>query len=253
LEHLNLGVLLFLALSGFISAFIDAIVGGGGLISLPALLMTGLPPSTVLGTNKFASSLGSFTSTLSYFKSGKVSFRTVRYLFPFSVIGSILGAFTVRHIPSTFLRPMVIVLLIGVAVYTFVKKDWGKESTFRGLTPKLLFSAIAVALVIGFYDGFFGPGTGSFLIFSFLMIGFDYINASGNAKVLNFGSNIGSLLTFALLGAVQYEYGIIMGISMIVGALTGSQFAIRKGVAWVRPIFILMTLVLVGKQLWTLL
>jgi uncharacterized membrane protein YfcA len=250
MDHLTIGLIVFLFVSGFIASFIDSTVGGGGLVALPALLLTGLPPAMALGTNKLASSLSSLTSTLSYLKSGKVDFRLTRWLFPLSLVGSILGADLARQLPSEFLKPLVVVLLIAVTVYTLLKKDFGMRSQRRALKAGLILGVAAVALVIGFYDGFFGPGTGSFLIFLFLFLGYDYVQASGNAKVLNFGSNVGALATFAYLHAVDYRYGLIMGVAMILGAVAGSQVAIRKGAAYVRPIFICVTLLLIGKQIW---
>jgi uncharacterized membrane protein YfcA len=252
-HHITLGTLSFLFISGFLASFIDSTVGGGGLVSLPALLFSGLPPALALGTNKVAGTFSSLTSSLSYLKSGKVNFDLVKFLVPMSLIGSILGAELVRHIPSGFLKPLVIVMLILVTVYTVLKRDMGKTSTYRGLTRAMICAAAGVAFAIGFYDGFFGPGTGSFLIFAFVLIGFDYVQASGNAKALNFASNIGALITFALLHAINWEYGIIMGVGMVAGAIAGSQVAIRNGAAYVKPIFICVTLVMIGKQLWTML
>lgn len=249
MDHISTGMILFLFLSGFVAAFIDSTVGGGGLVSLPALLFTGIPPALALGTNKVAGTVSSFTSTLSYLRSGKIDFRLIRYLLPLSLIGSVAGAYLVRHVPSSFLSPMVIIMLIAVTVYTLFKKDMGKSSTYMGLRKKTAFITCFVALAIGFYDGFFGPGTGSFLIFAFIFLGFDFVQASGNAKALNLASNIGALATFILLHAVNYEYGCIMGLAMAVGAISGSQVAIRKGVTYVRPIFICVTVVMIGKQL----
>ncbi|WCK53547.1 TSUP family transporter [Aneurinibacillus sp. Ricciae_BoGa-3] len=250
MEHISMHMLFFLLGAGFIASFIDSVVGGGGLISTPALLITGLPSSVVLGTNKLASTMSSLTSTLSFMRSGKITFRLVLKLFPLSLIGSALGAYTVKQIPPEFLKPLVIILLVIVTIYTLTKKDWGKQSTYKGLTTKVAYLTALAALTLGFYDGFFGPGTGSFLLFAFLMIGFDFVSAAGNAKVLNFGSNIAGLATFMALGCVNYTYGILMGLAMVLGALVGSRVAIQKGSTYVRPLFIFVTALLIGKQLW---
>lgn len=244
---------LFLLVAGFTAAFIDSVVGGGGLISLPALLFTGLPPGLALGTNKLASTACSLTSTLAFLRSGKIDRKLVLYLFPFSFIASALGSYTVQQIPPGFLKPLVVVMLILVAVYTVRKKDWGAESTYPGKTRKVAVLSALAASALGFYDGFFGPGTGSFLIFAFLMIGFDFVQAAGNAKVLNFASNIASVLTFMLSGMINYQYGLLMGLGMIAGAVLGSRVAIRKGTTYVRPLFIGVTGLLIGKQLWDIL
>jgi uncharacterized membrane protein YfcA len=248
----SMHMLMFLVAAGFIAAFIDSVVGGGGLISVPALLFTGLPPGMVLGTNKLGGTLSSLTSTASFLFSKKVNLRLVAALFPLSFVGSVLGTYTVKQIPSDFLKPLVVCLLIAVTVYTLLKKNWGALSTYRGLTTKSSWLLGIGAFIIGFYDGFFGPGTGSFLIFVFLMVGFDFVRASANAKVLNFSSNIASLGTFFLMHSVNMYYGLPMGIAMIAGALLGSQVAIRKGSTFVKPLFVLITALLIGKQVWTL-
>jgi uncharacterized protein len=246
---LDLATLLFIIAAGFIAAFIDSVVGGGGLISLPALLLAGVSPGLALGTNKLAGTLSSLTSTISFMASGKINYRLVGWLFPLSLIASGFGAWVVTRIPSEFLKPLVIGMLVIVALYTTFKKSWGDVSTYRGLTRYTTWASAVVAAVIGYYDGFFGPGTGSFLIFAFLLLGFDFVVAAGNAKALNFASNIGSLIVFVALGKVSFVYGLPMGAAMIVGALTGSRVAIRYGTAYVKPLFLAVTALLIGKQL----
>lgn len=249
MPHLtHVSVIEFLLLMGFVSAFFDAVVGGGGLISVPALLFVGLPPAAALGTNKLASSIGAFTSTMNYLKSGKINLSLVKYLFPLAVLGSILGTATLRAVPSSFMRPLVVVMLVAVAIYTLVKKNVGQVSTFSAVTSKVLVVGAVVAAILGFYDGFFGPGTGSFLTITFTLLGFDFVQAAGNAKALNFGSNIAALMTFLFLHVIHFEYGLIMAVGMVLGAMAGSQFAIRKGPAVVRPLFILVTAVMIGDQ-----
>ncbi|TBL80679.1 TSUP family transporter [Paenibacillus thalictri] len=249
----NLDMLLFLVAVGFVAAFIDSVVGGGGLIALPALLLTGLSPTMVLGTNKLGGTLSSLTSTVSFLFSGKINLKLVLALFPLSFIGSGLGAYAVKQMPSEFLKPLVVVLLVVVTIYTLLKKNWGKESRYTVMTGWKKTIVALLSFAIGFYDGFFGPGTGSFLLFMFLFLGFDFVGASANAKVLNFASNVSSLLMFFLLGSVHIGYGLPLGIAMIVGALIGTQVAIRKGSRYVKPLFIVVTLLLVGKQIYDLL
>lgn len=249
MEDINVYTLMLLVCFGFLAAFIDSVVGGGGLISIPALLFSGLSPSAAIATNKLASSMGSLTSTIAFIRSGKVDFHLVAKLFPLVFSGSLLGALVVNFVSSELLKPLVLVLLIAVAIYTILKKNWGHESTYRKLTWKkaLLFSFVIFA--IGFYDGFLGAGTGSFILFAFLIIGFDFLQSAGNAKFLNFGSNIAALIMFIFLDMVNFSYGIPMGISMIIGALVGSNFAIKKGVTYVRVLFIVVTVFLIGKNI----
>ena len=247
---MDLDLIIFLVVTGFVAAFFDSAVGGGGLISTPALMMTGLPINIVLGTNKMASIMCSSTSAITFFRSGKINLAAIKYPFILAIMGSMFGATSIKLIPVAYLKNIIIVMLALVAVYTFFRKEWGVNSTYRGQTKKNTLITLGFALILGFYDGFFGPGTGSFLIFAFLMLGFDFITAAGNAKALNFASNLGALVTFVYLDSVNYAYGLIMGLAMIAGALVGARFAINKGVTYVRPLFLAITLVMIGKQLW---
>ncbi|MGC4376715.1 TSUP family transporter [Fictibacillus sp. Mic-4] len=250
MHDIHLQLLLFIIIAGFIAAFIDSVVGGGGLISIPALLFVGLPPSVALGTNKLASTVCSLTSMASFMKSGQINLKFVLKLFPLAVLGSVSGAYIVRLIPSENLKPLVLCLLIIVTIYTIFKKNWGTVSTFKGMTKKKMVIFGIVVFAIGFYDGFLGGGTGSFFLFSLLAVGFSFVEASGNAKVLNFGSNIAAVITFIALGSVNYAYGIPMALAMMAGALVGTNFAIKKGAGYVRLLFIVVTVILIGKNLW---
>jgi hypothetical protein len=246
-------LLVFVIAGGFIAAFIDSAVGGGGLISVPVLLAAGLPPAVALGTNKLAGTMSSLTSTISFMRAGQVDSALVWRLFPLSLSGAVCGTLVLRSLPSGFLKPLVVVLLIGMTAYTLIRKDWGDHSARRRLTAGAVRTMGGAAFGLGFYDGFFGPGTGSFLIFGFLLLGCDFVKAAGNAKVLNFGSNAASLAAFLATGSVQFGAGIPMGLAMIAGSLLGSRTAIRKGTTYVRPLFIAVSIVLIGKQLWDLL
>lgn len=242
----------FLIVAGFISAFIDSTVGGGGLISTPALLSLGLPVPYALGTNKVAASMGCLTSVISFWRAGKIK-KMAFALMPLSFLGSALGAYVVYLLPEKLMKNIIVVLLVAVAVYTYRRKDWGDTSAVQQLGIHALIGAIAMAFAIGFYDGFFGPGTGSFLIFGFLYLGYDFVTAAGNAKALNFASGIGALISFAVSGTIIWSYGIIMALSMIVGAVCGSRLAIKKGAAYVRPLYLVVTTLLIGKQVYEIL
>ncbi|MCI3923088.1 TSUP family transporter [Paenibacillus sp. TRM 82003] len=252
MESIALETLLFLIAAGFLAAFIDSVVGGGGLISMPALLLTGLPPGVVLGTNKLGGTASSMTSAIQFLRSGNIEKRLAFALFPLSFVGSALGSYTVTLLPSAFLKPLVVILLIVVTIYTIFKKNWGKDAVYRGITTARRWLIAVAAFVIGYYDGFFGPGTGSFLLFAFLLLGFDFVRAAGNARLLNFASNIASLLTFLAFGLVNFAYGIPMALAMVAGAFVGSRFAIKRGAAFVKPLFIGVTSLLIGKQLFDL-
>ena len=157
MDDINLYMLLFLIVTGFIAAFIDTVVGGGGLISLPALLFTGMPPVTAIATNKVAASMGATIGFASFVRSGRVDFSTIKFLLPLSFIGSICGASILKLIPSDFLRPLIIALLVAVTVYTLTKKNFGQIATFHGMSRKMWLLSAVSAFTFGFYDGFFGP------------------------------------------------------------------------------------------------
>lgn len=236
--------------SGFLGAFIDSAVGGGGLITVPALMTMGMPIPMLLGTNKFAASCGAVTSFLSFWRAGSID-KSAFPLMILSFLGSMAGVGCVYLLPEKILKGIIVSALVCVAIYTFFRKDWGDRKLVKtSLSMKAIIGAIFMALALGFYDGFFGPGTGSFLIFGFLFLGFDFVTAAGNAKALNFASNIAGFLTFCLGGSVIWGYGLLMAPAMILGAFCGSRLAIKKGAAYVRPLFLIVTTTLIGKQVW---
>lgn len=237
-------------MAGFAAAFVDSIAGGGGLISLPAFLAAGIPTHFALGTNKFSATAASFTSSIKYASSGKVNFKFLRYLLPFTFIGAALGVKTALMIDSKYLRPLVLVLVLAVGIYSLFSKTMGQEDKFKKLTKINISLGIILAFTIGFYDGFFGPGTGSFLIFGLISIfGFDFINAGGNARVMNFISNLTALALFAIQGKIDYLYGVPVAVAMIFGARFGTLFALKKGSKFIKPIFITMSLAVACKML----
>lgn len=243
--------ILLLVLAGFVAAFVDSIAGGGGIISLPALLMAGVPPHFALGTNKFASTAASLTSSIKYAQSDQVDFKLLKYLIPFTLAGAVVGANIVLAINQRFLSVMVMVLVLGVGIYSLFSKQIGAEAHLQAYTRPTLAAGMALAFGLGFYDGFFGPGTGSFLMFGLIAIyGFDFVQAGGNARVLNFASNIAALITFALHGQINYLLGLPMLVAMIGGAQLGSKMALTKGVKLVKPIFVIMSLAVAAKMLW---
>jgi len=242
---------IFLCLAGFIAAAVDSIAGGGGLISLPAILAVGVPPHLALGTNKFASTCASFTSTLTFAKSKKIYMPLIKYQIPCTLVGASLGVYTALKLDPAMLQMMILFLIFAVAIYTIIKKDFGAEDKFQGLDKKNIILGCLFAFGLGFYDGFFGPGTGSFLIFLFISVfGFDFTIAAGNGKILNFVSNVTSLVLFAISGNIMYMAGIPMAIFMILGARVGTKIAIKNGAKVIKPIFVTIALVLTAKLLY---
>ena len=239
----------FLILAAFSAGLVDAIAGGGGLIQLPALLI-GLPQAStveVLGTNKVASVFGTTASALTYRRSVKTDARFLVTMALPALFGSVLGALSASLIPTQSMRPIVFVLLVSVAIYTWRKPDLGSIEVLRYQKNKrFLISAIA-GLVIGFYDGIFGPGTGSFLMLILIYLGFAFLSASAIAKVVNVSTNLGAIMVFGLNGAVLWQVGLVLAVANIVGGLMGARLAIRGGSTLIRKVFLFVTIALIFR------
>lgn len=247
---LDVQTLLFIMAAGFVGSFVDATVGGGGLVTTPALLATGMPVAYAFGTNKLASAMGASTSVFTFLQAGKINLPLVKKLVPFSFLGSALGAYVVYLLPEHLMKNIVVICLVVVAVYTYRRKDWGDVSNLRAMTKTVALLTGLMAFGLGFYDGFFGPGTGSFLIFGFLSLGYDFLSAAGNAKILNLSSGLGAFLTFAFAGTVYWGYALGMGLAMIAGARVGAKVALAKGADYVKPLYLVVTTLLIGKQVY---
>jgi len=249
-QDLTLATALFLLAASFFAGFIDSIAGGGGLIQLPALLI-GLPKSEtaeVLGTNKLSAVFGTTTAATLYRKQIKPDPKILIAMGVPAFAGSAGGAVLASKIPTSSMRPMVLVLLIIVAVYTWLKPDLGKFENLRHLPKRRVQIAAFAGVVIGFYDGIFGPGTGSFLMLILVAsLGYAFITASAIAKVVNVATNIGAIMVFGINGAVLWQIGIIIGIANITGAVIGARLAIKGGSTLVRKVFLLVTVALIVK------
>jgi len=249
-QDLTLTTALFLLAASFFAGFIDSIAGGGGLIQLPALLI-GLPKSEtaeVLGTNKLSAVFGTTTAAALYRKQIKPDPKILIAMGLPAFLGSAGGAVLASKIPTSSMRPIVLVLLIIVAVYTWFKPDLGKFENLRHLPKRRVQIAAIAGVVIGFYDGIFGPGTGSFLMLILVAsLGYAFITASAIAKVVNVATNVGAIMVFGINGAVLWQIGIILGIANITGAVIGARLAIKGGSTLVRKVFLLVTVALIVK------
>ena len=247
---LTVATALFLLAASFFAGFIDSIAGGGGLIQLPALLI-GLPKSEtaeVLGTNKLSAVFGTTTAAALYRKQIKPDPKILIAMGVPAFLGSAGGAVLASKIPTSSMRPMVLVLLIIVAVYTWFKPDLGKFENLRHLPKRRVQIAAFAGVVIGFYDGIFGPGTGSFLMLILVAsLGYAFITASAIAKVVNVATNVGAIMVFGVNGAVLWQIGIILGVANISGAVIGARLAIKGGSTLVRKVFLLVTVALIVK------
>ena len=243
--------MIFLIAACFAAAFIDAIAGGGGLISLPAYLIAGFPPHMALGTNKFSSSWGSLFATAKFAKDRKIDFSLIKFMIPMSFIGAVLGVKSVLLIDQSFLGPVVMVLILFVGIYTIFSKSLGKVNQYSGATRKSAAAGMLLAFALGFYDGFFGPGTGSFLIFLFIrFFGFDFLHASAASKVVNVATNLAAIGYFVPNGFFLPLAAAVMATANIAGSFVGTHLALRHGSGFVRRVFLAVVGVLIVKFAW---
>lgn len=234
----------------FVGGFIDAVVGGGGLIQIPALLIAlpETPLPTIFGTNKIAALAGTSISSIQYSKRIKFNYKLLFVIAVCAGLASFLGANVVSLISVNALKPIILFVLIAIAIYTFLKKDLGSLQT-KSLTPErqLLYGSF-IGLVVGFYDGFFGPGTGSFFVLGFVVIlGFEFVQASAYSKIINCMTNISALVVFIRNGNYLLELATIMAICNIAGSFVGTRIALKKGNSFIRSLFLVIVTLLILK------
>lgn len=244
--ELILGLVFF----AFCAGTIDAAVGGGGLIQIPAL-MSALPqiaPATLFGTNKLASICGTGSAAFSFIRRVKLQWLLLAVIAVFAFISAFVGAACVSMVPTHILRPIVLVMLVVIAIYTFIKKQFGQVHVDQRITPKLLIFAAIGSLVIGFYDGIFGPGTGSFFIFFFIrFLQVDFLHASALSKIGNFMTNLAALSFFIPTGHVMFQLGLLMASANIVGSLLGVRLALKYGSGFIRILFLILVSILICR------
>ena len=242
---------------GIVAGFVDAVAGGGGLIMLPGLLFAGVPVSSAIATNKLCGTFGALTSTLKFAQGKQISWSACAWMALPVVGGSFIGSRSIHHLPTAWAEPVVIVLIVAITAFVVLNPSFGIDKAGASETEselnkpsafqRAIWSVIAGA-AIGFHDGFFGPGTGIFLVFALLSLRpIDFLKATGTTKLLNFLANITALITFAHTGTIVYSLGLYGAIGVITGSYLGANFATQKGAAFIRPIFIVVTTALVIK------
>lgn len=232
---------MLVSLASLLAGFVDAIVGGGGLVLVPALFATfpNTHPATLFGVNKSASVWGTAIATAQYSRRVQMRWQALLPAAAAGFAGSFAGAWVVTVISPEFLRKLLPFVLVAVLGYTLAKKELGKHHTptLTGRTEMAMASAIG--LVIGFYDGFFGPGTGSFFVFLFVrLLGYDFLNASASAKLLNTATNLAALILFALKGHVWWHFALALAVANVLGSVIGTHMALKHGTGFVRVVFI---------------
>ncbi|MGH6626274.1 MAG: sulfite exporter TauE/SafE family protein [Burkholderiaceae bacterium] len=242
--------LFIVSLASLLAGFVDSIVGGGGLVLLPALFAT-FPtthPATLFGVNKSASIWGTAIATAQYSRRVQMRWAALLPAAAAGFGGSFAGAWVVTLISPQFLRQVLPIILLAVLAYTLARKELGRSHAprFTGRSETLV--ACAIGLAIGFYDGFFGPGTGSFLVFLFVRwLGYDFLNASASAKLINSATNLAALILFALKGHVWWHFALLMALANVAGSLLGTRLALRHGAGFVRGVFIAVVSALILK------
>jgi len=238
-----------LLVTGVAAGFVDSIAGGGGLISLPVLLNFGFSPQLALGTNKLQGTFGSGSATWHYVQAKTVALSDCLRGFLFSFGGAAVGALAVQKVDPSYLRRAIPVLLIAVAVYVFSKPRLGTEDLHPRMGRKSF--DIVVGFSLGFYDGFFGPGVGTFWAMAYVLgLGFNLTRATGYTKVMNFASNLSSLALFLVGGNVQFTVGLLMGVGQLLGARIGARLVVARGTRFIRPIFLTVVLAITLKLMY---
>jgi uncharacterized membrane protein YfcA len=245
--------LLVVSLASLLAGLVDSIVGGGGLILLPALFATfpQAAPATLFGTNKSASIWGTAFATAQYSRRVVLPWHTLLPAAGAGLLGSFAGAWAVTQVDPGLFRKALPAMLTALLVYTLARKDMGQHHAPRLAGRREALVASAIGLVIGFYDGFFGPGTGSFLVFAWVrLLGYDFLHASASAKLINTATNFAALSLFAWQGHVWWHLALAMAVANVAGSLIGTRLALRHGTGFVRRVFMLVVLALILKTTW---
>ncbi|NBA87438.1 TSUP family transporter [Emticicia sp. CRIBPO] len=232
-----------LCLAAFSAGFVDAIVGGGGLIQMPAglILLPYLPVSKVIGSLKVPAFSGTSVATFQYLKKVRLDLKLALLMMLIALVSAYAGSELLTHVSNAFMKPLLLAILVALAIYTFLKKDFGQYKPVTISKKKQYRVAVLISLIIGFYDGFIGPGTGSFLIIAFItLMGFDFLHASANAKLVNLSTNVGSIILFILKGQIIWAVALPMAASNAVGGWLGAKLAISKGNDFIRIFFLIV-------------
>lgn len=250
LSDYGFNTIFWLVILCFTAGFIDAVIGGGGLIQLPATLISfpTTPLPVLFGTNKIASLAGTSMAAFQYSRRIQFNYKILLSIALCAAAASFAGARVVSHINVHALKPVILVVLIVIAAYTFMKKDLGKVKAEHISLRQQILRGCAMAVVVGFYDGFFGPGTGSFLVLGFVMLlGFEFVEASAYSKLINCMTNVGALLVFVSQGKYILEIAILMAICNVAGNLVGSRVALKRGNDFVRIFFLLVVILMIAR------
>jgi len=223
-----------------IAGIIDAIAGGGGLLTIPTLLYVGVPPNIALGTNKLQGTVGALTSSIYFIKNKLIDLKEAKWMILMSFLGSVAGVLAILGLDSSFLEKVIPFLLIIIGIYFLFSPN--SDTISRKKKISIALYSFTFAILIGFYDGFFGPGTGSFFVISLIFfLGFNITKATAHAKVLNFVSNLGALIFFALYGQIYWQIGLIMALGQMIGSYIGSRLVVKSGAKIIKPLIVIVS------------
>ncbi|WP_373278155.1 TSUP family transporter [Zhihengliuella halotolerans] len=249
LVGIQAGTLVLIIVVGFAAGWVDAVVGGGGLIQLPALLLVpGVTPVQALATNKMGSIFGTTTSSITYYRRVHPDLRTGVPMALVALAGSFGGAIVATLLPPEVFKPIIVAALVAVAIFTAVKPTVGELTKLRHTGARHHAVAATIGLVIGFYDGMIGPGTGSFLIIAMVVfLGYNFLESSAKAKLVNMATNLGALAFFLPTGHLLWGLGLALGLANMVGGYTGARMAISKGSRFIRVVFLIVVAALIAR------
>jgi len=242
---MSLLTITLLCIAAFVAGFVDAIVGGGGLIQTPAglICLPNLPVASVIGTLKIPAFCGTASAAVQYLRRIRMNWRLLLPMMICATCCAFCGSFLLTKVHNTFMKPLLLVVLIIVAIYTYTKKSFGQHTEKTHSPTQQLLLAIAISIVIGFYDGFIGPGAGSFLVLGFIaFLGFDFLHASAYAKMVNLATNFGSISLFFLKGKIIWPIAIPMAVCNAIGGIAGAKLALAKGNKFIRSFFLIVVI-----------
>jgi uncharacterized membrane protein YfcA len=242
---ISLSLILLLCVIAFAAGFVDAIVGGGGLIQTPIsiLLLHQYPVATVLGTMKIPSFSGTSFAAAHYMKKVNLNIKLLLLMMLLAMLSAFAGSQLLTMVKNDFMKPVLLIVLSLVAVYTYTKKNFGHHVHKKHTPAVQLFYSMLISIVIGFYDGFIGPGAGSFFVLAFIaVLGFDFLHASANAKMLNLATNFGSIILFLIKGVIIWQIAIPMAVCNAAGGATGARIAVKKGNSFIRIFFLIIVI-----------
>lgn len=240
---MEIEILIFLCVAAFAAGFVDAIVGGGGLIQTPValILMPNVPVANIIGSLKIPAFSGTSFAAYQYLKKVTMNWRLLMVMSLIAFASAFAGSTLLTHVSNDFMKPLLLVVLTLLAVYTFIKKNFGQHQEKLLSVKTQIIYAVIISLTVGFYDGFIGPGTGSFFVVAFVsVLGFDFLHASANAKMVNLATNFGSICLFMLKGKILWMIALPMAVCNAIGGFIGAKLAISKGNGFIRAFFLVV-------------